>query len=152
MPSHPPRTGRAGAKSRAVRLFVDSGAWIALRSLRDQHHVAADRAFRAAIERKIPLVTTNLIVAEIYRLVLFRAGREPALRALDRIDASPSVTIHFAGADDHVGARRWLERVAPRPVTYTDAVSFAVMEATHCTHVLGFDHDFAAAGFDLWAP
>ncbi len=145
MPSRPPRTAHV-----AARLFVDSGAWIALRSLRDQHHAAADRAFRSAIEQRIPLVTTNLVVAEIHRLTLFRAGREPALRALERIDASPSVTIHFATSDDHLAARRWLERLAPRPVTYTDAVSFAVMEATKCTQVLGFDQDFAAAGFEVW--
>jgi predicted nucleic acid-binding protein len=145
LPSRPPRTAHV-----AARLFVDSGAWIALRSLRDQHHAAADRAFRSAIEQRIPLVTTNLVVAEIHRLTLFRAGREPALRALERIDASPSVTIHFATSDDHLAARRWLERLAPRPVTYTDAVSFAVMEATKCTQVLGFDQDFAAAGFEVW--
>jgi predicted nucleic acid-binding protein len=145
LPSRPPRTA-----SVAARLFVDSGAWIALRSVRDQHHAAADAAFRAAIERRIPLVTTNLIVAELHRLTLFRAGREPAMRALERIDASPSVTVHFATNDDHVAGRRWLERLAPRAVTYTDAVSFAVMEATRCTHVLGFDEDFEAAGFDPW--
>lgn len=145
MPNRLPPTARA-----AGRLFVDSGAWIALRSRRDQHHAAADQAFRSAIERRIQLVTTNLIVAEIHRLTLFRAGREPALRALERIDASPSVVVHFATSDDHLAARGWLERLAPRPVTYTDAVSFAVMEATKCSHVLGFDQDFAAAGFEVW--
>jgi predicted nucleic acid-binding protein len=112
----------------------------------------ADRAFRVAVERRIPLVTTNLIIAEVFRLTLFRAGREPALRVLDRIDASSSVTVRFATSDDHVSGRRWLERLAPHPVTYADAVSFAVIEATECTHVLGFDQDFAAAGFELWTP
>jgi predicted nucleic acid-binding protein len=146
LPSRPPRTAHA-----AARLFVDSGAWIALRSQRDQNHVAADRAFRAAVEQRIPLVTSNLVVAELHRLTLFRAGYEPALRALERIDASSSVTVHFATADDHLAAREWLRRLAPRPVTYTDAVSFAVMEATKSTHVLGFDQDFAAAGFELWS-
>jgi predicted nucleic acid-binding protein len=29
-------------------------------------------------------------------------------------------------------------------------MSFAVMEATRCAHVLGFDQDFVAAGFTLW--
>jgi predicted nucleic acid-binding protein len=47
-------------------------------------------------------------------------------------------------------ARRWLERFGARPITYTDAVSFSVMEAMRCAHVLGFDEDFAAAGFILW--
>jgi predicted nucleic acid-binding protein len=147
LPSRERNTGHAAGPA---RLFVDRGAWIALRSLRDQHHVEADRLFREAIAARIALLTTNLIVAETYRLTLFRAGVQPALRALERIDASPSVTIHFPTAADHASARRWLERLAPRPTTYTDAVSFAIMEKTDCDSVLGFDGDFAAAGFPLW--
>jgi predicted nucleic acid-binding protein len=58
--------------------------------------------------------------------------------------------VHFPAARDHAAARRWLERLAPRPVTYTDAVSFAVMEAVTCRHVLGFDQDFTVAGFTIW--
>jgi predicted nucleic acid-binding protein len=85
-------------------------------------------------------------------LTLFRAGVQAAARALDRIDASPSVAVHFATAEDHAAARRWIERLAPRPVTYADAVSFAVMDAVGCTHVLGFDRDFEAAGFERWRP
>jgi len=131
-------------------VFVDSGAWIALRSRRDRYHVEADRLFRHAVARRISLVTTNLVIAETHRLTLFRAGVEPASRALDRIDASPSVTVRFTTGEDHAAALRWLERLKPRPVTYTDAISFAVMEASGCRDVLGFDDDFAAAGFSLW--
>jgi predicted nucleic acid-binding protein len=145
LPSRPRPTARA-----AVKLFVDSGAWIALRSRRDMHHSAADAAFREAIARRIPLVTTDLVIAELHRLTLYRAGYEAALRALERIDASSSVTIHFTTVDDHVAARAWIEQLAPRPVTYADAVSFAVIGATKCTHYLGFDDDFAAAGFARW--
>ena len=134
------------------RLFVDSGAWIALRSRRDQHHAEADRLFREALRRRIPLATTDLVLAELHRLTLFRAGVLPALWALDRIDESPSVTVHFAAAEHHAAARRWLERLAPHPITYTDAVSFAVMEGLRCRHALAFDHDFTAAGFELWRP
>jgi predicted nucleic acid-binding protein len=150
LPSHRPRTPRAVAGP--ARLFVDSGAWIALRSQRDQHHEEADRLFHEAVTRRIVLFTTNLVLAEVHRLTLFRAGVEPALRALDRIDASPSVTVHCPGAEHHASARRWIERLAPRPVTYADAVSFAVMEEVGCSDVLGFDPDFEAAGFALWRP
>jgi predicted nucleic acid-binding protein len=148
LPSHGQGTGRAAAIP--ARLFVDSGAWIALRSRRDRHHVEADRLFREALSRRIPLLTTNLVIAKAHRLTLLRAGPQPALRALDRIDASRSVTVLFPTAGGHAAARRWLERLAPRPVSYTDAVSFAVMEARRCGHVLGFDQDSAAAGFTLW--
>jgi predicted nucleic acid-binding protein len=147
LPSRPPRTGSAAAPA---SLFVDSSAWIALRSLRDQHHADADRLFRDALARRVPLLTTSLVIAETHRLTLFRAGAQPAGRFLELVDSSPSVTIHFPAGDEHAAARRWLGRLGTRPVTYTDAVSFAVMEATGCDHVLGFDHDFAAAGFTLW--
>ena len=60
------------------------------------------------------------------------------------------MTIRFPTADNHPAAIRWLGHMAPRPLTYTDAVSFAVMEEDACDHVLGFDQDFAAAGFTLW--
>jgi len=147
LPSRRPPTGPAAAPS---GLFVDSSAWIALRSQRDQHHAEADRLFRDALSRRIPLLTTSLVVAETHRLTLFRAGVPPARRFLQLIDESPSVTIHFPAAGDHTAARGWLERLGSRPVTYTDAVSFAVMQATGCGHVLAFDQDFAAAGFALW--
>ena len=96
------------------------------------------------------MFTTSLVIAEIHRLTLFRMGVKPALRALEMIDASPSVTIHFPTADDHAGARRWLDRLRPRPITYADAVNFAVMETAGCGQVLGFDPDFIAAGFAFW--
>ena len=37
-------------------------------------------------------------------------------------------------------------------LTYTDAVSFAVMDALRCTVALTFDHDFPVAGFPRWRP
>lgn len=146
----PNRDHHRTERSASVKLLVDSGAWIALRSRRDQHHAEADDLFRLAISRRIPLVTTNLILAEVHRLILHRAGVEAAAKALERLDASTSVTIRFATAEDHAGAVRWLERLRPRPITYTDAVSFAVIGKMDCSHVLGFDQDFVAAGFPLW--
>jgi uncharacterized protein len=148
LPSRRPPTASAAAAPPS--LLVDSSAWIALRSRRDQHHAEADRLFREALRRRIPLFTTSLVVAETHRLTLFRAGVQSARRFLELVEASPSVTILFPDAEHHAAARRWLERLGSRPVTYTDAVSFAVMEVNGCGHVLGFDEDFAAAGFTFW--
>ena len=35
-------------------------------------------------------------------------------------------------------------------ISYTDAVSFAVMQASGCRTAMSFDHDFETAGFVLW--
>jgi predicted nucleic acid-binding protein len=106
--------------------------------------------FRAAATRRTRLLTTNLVLAETHRLLLHRAGMRPAAWALDRFEASALLTITFTTAEHHRAARAWLERLADQSITYTDAVSFAVMDATGCSAAMSFDHDFLLAGFSLW--
>lgn len=106
--------------------------------------------FRTASARRIRLLTSNLVLAEAHRLLLHHAGIRPAVSALDRFEASPLLTIIFADAGHHRAARAWLERLADQPVSYTDAVSFAMMDATRCSGAMSFDHDFLLAGFSLW--
>jgi predicted nucleic acid-binding protein len=131
-------------------VLVDTGAWIALFSARDQHHHEAERLFRHAAARRIRLLTTNLILAELHRLLLFRAGPRPAVAALTRVDDSQLVTVEFAARAHHRAAHDWLARLANHPITYTDAVSFAIMHAVNCTRVMTFDTDFTTAGFERW--
>lgn len=144
------RSRRNPARARLV--FVDSGAWIAFFSARDGHHPEAERRLRRAAADRILLITSNLVLAEVHRLLLFRAGPPAARRALDVIESSALLRIVFATKDHHDGARGWLARFADQEITYTDAASFAIMELSHCTAALSFDRDFVIAGFALWNP
>lgn len=101
---------------------------------------------------RVPLLTTTLIVAEVQRFLLFHTGVRPAAAFLDHLDASPSVTLVAPGLDEHRAARAWLARFPDQRLTYTDAVSFAVMQARRCAAALSFDRDFAIAGFRLGLP
>ena len=134
----------------ADRVFVDSSAWFAVASASDGRHAQADALLRDAVARQIRLVTTNLVLAEIHRLALVRMGIQPAVALLDRIEASRLVTIVHAGAEHHRAARRWLAKLPDQRISYTDAVSFAVMEGTRCGVALTFDRHFAIAGFRMW--
>jgi len=131
-------------------VFVDSGVWIALVRANDGRHADADGMLRQAIRDRIPLLTTNLIVAEVHRFILFHVGIRPAALVVDRMQASPLLTIVFTTAAHHGAGRKWLERLADQRITYTDAVSFAVMEAAQSSAAMSFDHDFVVAGFRLW--
>ena len=128
-------------------LFVDSSAWIALVSASDGRHAEADAIFRAVVRERTPLLTTNLIIAEVHRLLLHRAGITPARAALDRIATSRLVTLDHATQTHHDAACAWLTRLGDQRITYTDAVSFAVMTARRCRVALAFDDDFVRAGF-----
>jgi predicted nucleic acid-binding protein len=96
------------------------------------------------------LITTNLVVAEVHRLLLFRAGVAAAAHALNRLEESPALTIEFPTGEHHRAAREWLARLSNHPITYADAVSFAVMTTSRCDAALTFDSDFERAGFPLW--
>lgn len=132
------------------RVLVDSGVWIALVRANDRHHAEADGMLRRAVAARIPLVTTNLIIAEVHRFILFHAGSRAAAILLERIDASQGLTTAFAGPPHHAAARAWLAKLSDQVITYTDAVSFAVMETERCTAAMSFDRDFEIAGFRLW--
>ena len=99
------------------------------------------------------ILTTNLVLAEVHRLLLFRANGRTALAAIDRIEASPLVTIEFPAAQHHQSARAWLEKLSGHSISYADAVSMAVMDSSECRQVATFDQVFAIAGFELvrWA-
>lgn len=132
-------------------VFVDSGGWIALFRSRDSHHAAADAIFRRALDERIPLFTTNLVVAEVHRFVLHRVGIRPAAIALERIATSRHVRLVFADAADHREAERWLARLDDQVLSYTDATSFAVMRARRLETAITFDRHFAIAGFRAWS-
>jgi len=144
----PPPT--RGGVARRDRVLVDSGAWIALLRARDRHHEDADGSFRRALRERAELITTNLIVAEVHRFLLFHMGIRPAALFLERIDLSPQLGIEYVSAVHHQRARQWLTRLSDQVISYTDAVSFAVMEESACTAAISFDNDFVIAGFELW--
>jgi uncharacterized protein len=144
-----PKTNRAiGKTGNAHSIFIDSSAWIALFSRRDQHHEEADRAFRAMVVSKRRILTTNLVLAEIHRLLLYRAGIQAAAAALEKIESSPLVEIAFADASNHQAAKDWIKKLQDHPVSYTDAVSFSVMKATGGSEALTYDRHFHIAGFE----
>ena len=66
--------------------------------------------------------------------------------------ASTRLSVVSASPEQHRAAREWLERLSDHRITYTDAVSFAVMASAGCREALTFDNDFVIAGFGRWAP
>ena len=133
-------------------VYVDSGGWIALLSRRDRHHQEASKLFRAAVKQRVGLITSDLVLAEVHRQLLFRAGIGAALGALNRIARVKEVSVEFVTRADHDSALEWLRRFGDQPFTYADVTSFAVMESRGARQVIGFDHHFQVAGFEQWRP
>ena len=128
-------------------LFVDTGAWLAILDPRDKYHQVAVAFYQEALVHYPRLLLTNLVVAETYINVLRNAGYHKALSFLDLIEQSSSVQCIWSSQELETRARDILRRYDDQGFSYTDAVSFALMQQRELTEAFAFDHHFSAVGF-----
>jgi uncharacterized protein len=126
--------------SRAV--FVDSGARFALSVRRDGLHEAARACLRSLLLQGRPLATSNLVVAESYTLIRYRAGHATAMTFLRSLRSSQRVERLMSDADIELAAEKVLQRYDDQDLSFVDAVSFALMRRHGIDTAFGFDRHF----------
>jgi predicted nucleic acid-binding protein len=136
------------AKKRKAQIFVDTGAWIALAVEDDTHHEEASQAYPELL-RKYRLLTTNLVVAETYILLRREAGHGAAIGFLERLGASPRIQKIYSTPELEKEAEEILKRYDDQDFSYTDAVSFALMQREGIREAFAFDAHFSTMGFLL---
>jgi predicted nucleic acid-binding protein len=87
------------------------------------------------------------VLGETWTFLRRRRGHSDALRAIDAMCASRSVTVMRVPKATEEDAWDWLRRPDDPEYSFVDAASFAVMRSRRLQEALAFDGDFAAAGF-----
>ncbi len=77
----------------AAEIFVDTSAWYPIAVASHPDHKWLADALTAAVRGGRRVVTTNLIVAETYALLLSRAGQPAALGFLRAVKQSPNEVV-----------------------------------------------------------
>ncbi|MQL50976.1 hypothetical protein GFC01_01565 [Desulfofundulus thermobenzoicus] len=80
-----------GAKD-LYKLFIDTGAFIALVDEHDPLHQAS-QAFYTSLSKRTNVITSLMVVSEAYTWLRYHAGYHLATRFLDIIDRSESQSI-----------------------------------------------------------
>ncbi|MEW6183572.1 MAG: PIN domain-containing protein [Bacillota bacterium] len=128
------------------KVFVDTGAFIALTDKRDRFHEAA-KAFYLSVSKRASLVTTLLVVAETYTWLRYHGDFNLALRFLKAVEkASESGILAVIYPDEAIceKGRAVLEKYRDQKLSYTDATSFAVLKKLQISDVFGFESHFCA--------
>jgi predicted nucleic acid-binding protein len=128
-------------------IFVDTSFWIGWRSRRDAHHSTAVSLMDAYAGEE-DLVTTNHVCGEAWTFLRRRLGHASAVDLIDRIEASPRVSVRTVSETLEEQAWAWLRQHDEREYSFVDATSFATMRSLRLRRAFAFDGDFAAAGFD----
>lgn len=128
-------------------IFVDTGAWVALADRDDAHHRKAVSVYPSLLKTHRSLITSNLVIAEAYVIILNELAHNAAIDFIERISASPRILKIYSNADIEVEALNILKKYADQDFSYTDAVSFAIMKRQKIDQFFGFDKHFVTAGF-----
>lgn len=131
----------------ADEVLVDSGAWIGVANPRDTYHDEATSIYRRLVVDQVPLVTTDLIVAESYNLIRRTRGSAGAFEFLRRLRRMARITRVPLTPLVAELAEQLLEQYADQDFSYVDAVSFVVMRERGIVNAFAFDHHFMTAGF-----
>ncbi|CAN5173113.1 MAG: type II toxin-antitoxin system VapC family toxin [Euzebyales bacterium] len=128
------------------RVFVDTGAFVAMRNRAEIEHLAARRTMGALIEAGVGLFTSNYVVAETYTALLVRAGRGEAVAWGTAFRAGRA--LELVRVDERVEDEAWSIIVAhqDKAWSYVDATSFALMEREGTDEAFAFDRDFTQRG------
>jgi predicted nucleic acid-binding protein len=128
-------------------IFVDTGAWVALADRDDVHHSKAASIYPTLLKTQKRLMTSNLVIAESYILILNELGHQAAIRYLEGIKTSPRILKIYSNEDLESEAEELLIKYSDQDFSYADAVSFAIMKREKIKKAFSFDSHFRTAGF-----
>jgi predicted nucleic acid-binding protein len=128
-------------------VFVDTSAWVALADKDDSHHKEAASSYPSIFKNHKTLVTSNLVIAETYIVLLKELRHKAAIEFLERIKASPRILKIYSNENIETEAEGILAKYMDQEFSYTDAVSFVIMKRQRIRRAFCFDKHFATAGF-----
>jgi len=128
-------------------VFVDTSAWFALADKDDSHHKEAASSYPSIFKNHKTLVTSNLVIAETYIVLLKELRHKAAIEFLERIKASPRILKMCSNENIEAEAEGILAKYMDQDFSYTDAVSFVIMKRQKIKKAFCFDKHFVTAGF-----
>ncbi len=132
-------------------IFIDTGAFLGRYLRKDQYHKRAVAGWEKLRQKFHPCFTSNFVLDETFTLLARRAGYSFAAERARVIYSSEIVAILRPHEEDERAALALFEKYADQEVSYTDCISFALMQKNGISQVFSFDKHFRYAGFRLWA-
>ena len=133
-----------------MKLFLDSGAFIARARRGDPYHEEATDTFLGISRGDLPyriLYTSNYIIDETVTFLLYEAGERVAVEVLRALRSSPNlVLLHVSGEVEAV-ADDVFSRYASSRISYTDCTTKVLMEMESIDTAFAFDRDLEVLGF-----
>jgi len=131
-------------------IYLDTGAFVARYIQRDQFHERSLKSWHKLQTSGQTCFTSNFVLGETATLIGRTAGYSFAAETARRILSSSGLTLLRPEERDEFRALDLFEKYADQKVSFTDCVSFVLMQKNRLTRVFSYDRHFQWAGFHLW--
>ncbi len=132
------------------KLFVDTGAWLALNNKKDKYYIEAVKANKDFLEKGYFYVSSDYILDETYTLLRYDVGHKRAVEFGREIKLLQEMgKIRIVNINQDILGKAWeiFENYTDKDFSFTDCTSFAVMEMLGINEAFSFDRHFEQYGF-----
>jgi predicted nucleic acid-binding protein len=136
-----------------LRLFFDTGGFIARFDRRDQYHDSALSLLRAISKGKLPykrFYTSNYVLQEAVTFVLYETKNHSLARELlDFITKSEYIKILWVDEEVQERANKLFKKYSDQIISMTDYTSAVLMKEHGIEAIFTFDDHFNTLGFQV---
>ncbi len=130
-------------------IFVDTGAWYALKATNDRFHDDAVTFYDVLMTgRHGSLIVSDYILDETATLLMNTKGGGIATGFLDEALQSKSVRLIWVDPQLFHQAAKTFKSGSDRGWSFTDCTSFELMHRLKVSEAFAFDRHFSEAGFN----
>lgn len=133
-------------------IFVDTSAFLAIVTEKDNNHIAAKTFLEEIRNGKVrvkKIITSDFIIDETLTRIRYSVGHKEAVKWGKDIFASRVVEKIEVGKKIFELAWEIFETYEDKKLSFTDCTSFALMKNKDIEKVFSFDKDFENMGFIL---
>ncbi|HZY42242.1 MAG TPA: PIN domain-containing protein [Anaerolineae bacterium] len=133
-----------------MKLFADTGGWVAVFDRSDPYHQLAQPAFVSLQTRDNLIYTSDYVIAETITFLVSHHSHQMAVKFGRAVQRSSNVQIEHIDLDLWHEAWDLFQRYDDKEFSFADCTSFVLMRQLKLRDVFGFDHHFTQMGFRLW--
>ena len=133
-----------------MRIFVDTGAWIAIADKNDQYAKIATKFYTDLIIQRSNLFTSNLVLVETFNLLSRTIGSKSTTKFGDALKTNVFLTVESITLVDWERAWKIFGKYDDKDFSFTDCTSFALMERLKVKSAFAFDVHFRQYGFSVF--
>ena len=131
-------------------IFIDTGAFVARYIQKDQYNEKAIGFWNNLKEQNQKLYTSNFVLNEAFTILAGRAGYKFASERARNIYISEVIDIIRPVEEDERIAIDYFEKYSNLKVSFTDCISFTLIQRYRINRVFTFDKHFEIAGYKIY--